>query len=376
MFRFCDSFDHYGTADIPHKWTQENSSAIAAGGRRASNCLALLISDSFVSKTFTPQTGWTVGFGLKWISGSGGGWNTAASFNGLLQVLCGMSVNSDGTVSLVSFHGVGATTATAILRSGDWDYYEVECSFSGNPISYTAILRQNGIVILTYSGTTGLDPTQTLFNMSASNVHVLQNTTGPGMYFDDFYVNDNTGSYNTSFMGVIDIGCIYPVTDVTTQWTPSAGSSGDGVNYQLVNENPPDGDSSYIFTNTVGYIDQFLMAPAAPLTGQVQGVQFNTYARKDAEGSRAVTPVLNGAVIVFKNTTDAYSPQLGVAQLGYSSLASSAGTSSSVAPALSPDFYLADDYTYHCVPMDTQPYGAPWTVASINSSAFGLQLTA
>jgi hypothetical protein len=127
---FLDSFDHYNSNKVGLKWTWQNAAAITTGGRTG-NCLSLFNSDSFVSVTLYPSPGWTVGFGLKWQGGGGGGWQTQAAFFGYDNILtvCGVSVNEDGTMSIISNSGVGGTS-DVVLRNGQWDYYECQVAFS------------------------------------------------------------------------------------------------------------------------------------------------------------------------------------------------------------------------------------------------------
>lgn len=350
MLAYLDSYDHYGTAQIGLKYTDQNSAAIASGGRNA-NCLSLFDSNSFVSITLYPATGWTVGFGLKWTSGTGGGWRTQAAFSNsvVLQTLCGVDVQSDGTMSLYTNSGSIGTTGSPVMRSGEWDYYECQVVFTsgtdgfGNPeIMVSATLRMNGIEILSASGGTGLNPSLTLFNQAASSVHGLTNATGAGLYFDDFYVRDNQGGSGVnSFAGafykgifLLNLGCIYMISDVTLEWTPLTGSSG----YAMVNSHTPLGDLSYIDASVLNAVSTFKASAPTPSTAQILGAQIVMYARNDNEGTRALVALLNGTQLTNN------------------------------------PLYLNDSYVYGTVPLDALPDSTPFTSLNIGTAVWGVQI--
>lgn len=81
----------------------------------------------------------------------------------------------------------------------------------------------------------------------------------PTCYHDDTYVLDCSFAPNNTFLGALRLYALPPTGNASPlQWTPLAGT-----NWSEVSEVPPDGDTSYVSSSTVGQIDQYTY----PLTG-------------------------------------------------------------------------------------------------------------
>jgi hypothetical protein len=81
-------------------------------------------------------------------------------------------------------------------------------------------------------------------------------------------------------------GAVVPTSNFNAQFTPNAGT-----NWSNVNEIPPNDDTSYNFSNTVGDTDVFVCAPPT-LTGVIPAVKINFRARKDDAGVRELAPII------------------------------------------------------------------------------------
>ena len=118
----------------------------------------------------------------------------------------------------------------------------------------------------------------------------FESTGNYNYMIDDMYVLNNTGSFNTDFLGECRIQTQYPTANgSSTTFMPF----GAGTNYQCVDDNPvADDDTTYVKSAVVGDIDDYVMGTLA-LTGTIYGVQVNTVQRKDDVGSRTIAPMIN-----------------------------------------------------------------------------------
>lgn len=125
----------------------------------------------------------------------------------------------------------------------------------------------------------------------------------------------------------------------STGWTPSAGS-----NYQAVDEQPNDGDTTYVSAASAPLDDLYSFGAPVPAGAAVYMVGGEIDARKDDAGTNNVDVLIRG------NTT--------------------------VAAGGSP-FPLTTDYQRFRAWKDTDPStGAAWTVANANGSQVGQRRTA
>jgi hypothetical protein len=236
--------------------------------------------------TIKNSTLWTCGAAMNWAAYGGG---IAFAHLGTIQVY--LSGNNDGTftvyngpVGVTSSVALGSTSPTLAVTVGK--YYYIEFQAVINKTGGTAIVRINGQVVLSLSGV----------NTSPNGDNVADQVVffGPGgsnfVYVDDVYVTDGTGVLN-SFLGDVSIGLIMPASDGDLLgWTTSAGSP----HFSLVNEIPPDGDSTYVWTvapNTGPFpIDCYHFQAVSP-TRTIIAIQSNIMARKNDTGNRALSSI-------------------------------------------------------------------------------------
>jgi hypothetical protein len=76
-------------------------------------------------------------------------------------------------------------------------------------------------------------------------------------YFDDIYVDDTTGEGSPTAPRIKRFYPLIPNADGTySQWTPSTGTS----HYELVDERPPDDDTTFLEAITGTLVDSFDMS--------------------------------------------------------------------------------------------------------------------
>lgn len=179
-----------------------------------------------------------------------------------------------------------ATSLPGLFSFGFWNYVEVKI-FVNNSSGYVQI-RIGG---QTYLNATGLNTMYTGNNyINSIRLQPFESTGNYNYMIDDMYVLNNSGSFDTDFLGECRIQTQYPTANgSSTTFMPF----GAGTNYQCVDDNPvADDDTTYVKSAVVGDIDDYVMGTLA-LTGTIYGVQVNTVQRKDDVGSRTIAPMIN-----------------------------------------------------------------------------------
>jgi hypothetical protein len=130
---------------------------------------------------------------------------------------------------------------------------------------------------------------------------------------------------------------------IRTAWPTGAGTNthftpDSGSNYTRVNENPPDGDTSYVQDSNSGDRDSYAFAGnVIPSTDTPSWVTVNTYAKNADAGSINIQ---------------------GLAYNGSYKL----GDSRAAPPA----------YATQQFPLFVDPSGNPWTAANVNAAEYGV----
>ena len=244
-------------------------------------------------------------------------------------MIASVSTNSSSRLQVTNSAGTVIATGTTVVAMSTWYYVELKLVVG---TSGSCELHLNG-VSGEIGSTTGNFGTTNIGRFGASEA---QNS--PGIQLDDWYLLDTTGSSpQNDFLGDVTVETLFPNADGTHQaWTPSAA----GAHYTKVNEQTPDGDTTYVSDISPGDIDTYTVGSLATLSGTVYGVATNLYARKDDAAGRQVAPVIREA---------------GTDHVG----ATTGGLTTS---------YLFYRQLY---PLD--PAGAAWTIASVNGAEYGVK---
>lgn len=167
------------------------------------------------------------------------------------------------TTLLGTSSGAGLTTAT-------WKWIEIKATINNTTGSVEIKVAESQVLNLTSQDTQQGGTTEW-------NAIRLVSGGSSGQYtFDDWYIADTSGAQNNNYLGNsrIDLIQANAVGDVNA-WTPSAGS-----NYQNVDENPSDGDTTYNSDSTSTNQDLFNYASMPTGLGTIRGVQINTVCRE------------------------------------------------------------------------------------------------
>lgn len=345
---FMDSCDHYDTQqEMLVKWNAGIPSVTPTTAGR--NGRGVDFNGGALEKSLTHQSGWVVGWALNLGALTGGFPNSAyyigshAGETGLFSVFG----ETDGSLSIYAGNGrhnliQNSAGGGFFLHSGIWYWIDLKYSITGTSnMNITATLRVNTQVWCTGSAATDINVLSLLLQTATTNYHHIAAGGGLGNA-DDFGIAaiNGTGLIN-DFWGDWALSALFPNADVQTDWNQSAAGSA----FILVNEQFPDGDATYIFSDTVGNIENFGWQPTAvPAGGSIVAVHYGVYARKDAEGARAF----------WQQSGPSGAPNWN-----------------------SVDWYVGDTYAYYFSCLDADPAtGAAWTQAGFNSTDFGVKLTA
>src|SRR4029450_12895211 len=246
-FLFCDSFDHYVTADISEKWSAGSLVVGAGAGRRGSAAFRADFNQFNAVTRTLPVTNATAIIGVAYkpttIISHGSGTFLQIRAGGTTMV--GRKLSAAGFIEAwrgSAYTGTLLGTATTgALTTGAFAYVEVKALI--HPSAGTITVRVDNAVVLTLSG-------QNTGGSSWDNVQ-LANTDSGGFganwYYDDLYILDGAGAAPwNDFLGDCRVDARVPTgAGATTAWTPSTGA-----NWQNVDDANPDDDSTYNSTPT------------------------------------------------------------------------------------------------------------------------------
>jgi len=281
---FCDSFDHYETADLARKWTAEGFGTInAAAGRRSSAGFRAASTSAFVRKIVTSNATKIVGVAVLRSTNIVGANLITFMEGAITHVIIRAEVGGfigaylGSTSTLIA----GGFSTKARIMQNQFVYLEAKVTI-GNTGSVDVLI--NGEVILAL-------PSVDTQNGGTATCDTIM-LTGVGD-FDDFYVCDTVGSNNTDFLGDVEIEVVMPTSDGNaTEWTTTVPTS-PTTHWDKVEEIPGiDDDTSYNETATNAHTDLFGYANLSSIAGgsTILAVQVNTMARVDS-GSASIAAV-------------------------------------------------------------------------------------
>lgn len=357
--RFVESFEPDGSApggpqQAVAKWTIGSCQFVAGRNGQGVNNKDLMVA-------LSPGANWSIGLAtmspgpggapLNW---QGNIYSLAAPqtpFGGLPVSLFELNVMADGTLGMFAGSNLIANPSVYTFSASVWAAIGIDIALStvsvlGIPTVFvTAKLYVNSVLIASAGVASNIQVSTLLSGLSEGNMHQFGNFgTFPGNTIDDVFILDNVtlagANPNAQYTDVGDVAifAIYPRADVQNDWTPLTGPN----RFSMVNEHPPDGDTTYIWDDTVNDVQTFLFDLVASFTGQIKGMQLSIYARKDDEGERAIVDAGNSGSYVGTKT-----------------------------------FPLGDSYRYALYPYDVDPItGNLLTPTLINGSDYGAKLVA
>jgi len=177
-----------------------------------------------------------------------------------------------------------------------WKYIEIHLVI--HDTSGVCTVKLDGTQIINFTGDTS--------NGGTADIKVIRLGTNTGattayadVYFDDLVVNDTTGSYNNSWTGRGGIELLSPNgAGNSTDLTASAGS-----NYECVDEQPPDDDTTYVYGSTPDDHDGYTLTNTTQ-TGTVEAIKWFARAKTTAAGSDAIKRHLRIGTTDYNGASD------------------------------------------------------------------------
>jgi hypothetical protein len=293
---FADSFDHY--TDLGTKYDSVQNGLISTGlgqSRTGTSCVSVTLGAFGPAKVIRPCLDVLI---------------ASAFFSSSNCIIYRMGPTGTGGLGLPSWgpqlwleadrsltvrHKAGdailGQTAPGVYTYNVYNNIGFRCTLNVNGEVW---LWVNGVLLLHLVGVDTRDsdnPTLTLIN----GVQIFGPGGGGGTcYHDDLYVLDCTDAVNNTYLGPLRIYESVPTADGVVQWTPSPGGGGNFVN---VNEIPPDANTTYNSSGTIGQSDQYVhpLNGAVPANSQLFAVQHCMDVEVDT-GSRAVTSDVGGVL--------------------------------------------------------------------------------
>jgi len=279
-FIFADGFDHYTITNDRHldKWDREtttSSFSINSGTGQGGSDSGRFTSAVSLVKNITESTTLIFGF---WIKYSGTSTSTSCRFLRFFNDGTEMCQLGYSAGKLVFFDDASFeyNVPNVSLRSGREYYIEGKIVFD----------ETEGSVEIRVDGQTQM--TRTGIDTAADSINEVYFGTSSGIStcdLDDFYLLDDTGSTFNDFLGPIRIETLFPNANGTTNaWDNVTGPS----NYQDVDDNPPDDDTTYVSTSTTTEVDLYAFGNLSTTSGSIDGVIVTNYARKDGTTARTI----------------------------------------------------------------------------------------
>ena len=249
--------EYYDTGDIDDVWHHRNNAVtvLPTSGRRGGACLEL---DSFdtLEYGFPIKTTVTIGFAIRFSSIPGSD-QVFLELKSRSDVQIQLEVSSAGAIAIK--RGTSSylnTSAAGLVFGATWHYVELQVTINNTTGSYE--VRLDGVNIM--SGTN-------VDTQASGNANVdafLLDASSAGIRYDDLYILDDTGAApQNDFLGDSRVEVVFPDgAGNSSQWTPSAGS-----NWQNVDDNPADDDSTYNESSTTNDIDLYTYANPPAITG-------------------------------------------------------------------------------------------------------------
>ena len=273
-YQFADGFDNYDTTAIraAEMWeTVSGSPTISSSyarfpavGSYPNQGVKLASGGGYIRKNLNSNQGNLIAFMSYGGALPASGTLSFLQFQNAGVAQCSLGVTSAGALVFYQSNGAGggillASSSPGLLSTTTVPSHGIEIQVTFSATIGRVQVWLDGTVVIPL--TTGLNTIAAFGSAYANQVKVgYCYGTGADVYTDYVRVWDNTGSYQNSPLG-------YDCRKLTklptgaghySNWTPLAGS-----NYQNVNDNPPDADTSYNSSTTGATVDSYAMGAAS-----------------------------------------------------------------------------------------------------------------
>ncbi|GIW60748.1 MAG: hypothetical protein KatS3mg087_1814 [Patescibacteria group bacterium] len=267
--------------DSPHNDTQITTSEKKSGvyGLQLSKEDFVLLNYQFPSLS---QARTSVHFNPDTISGPSNSPNIISFMNGTDHVLNLDYDFNTGDLRIITGSSTVLASAPFTFNAPQWYHIGIDLKIaSSGGWFYTYI---DGVLVVSFDGNTAQDGTY-FSDISLGTTSSISKFNGSYVYYDDFYLDDTTGEAAPSV--VPDRRFLYIIPNGNGMYSQFNGSDGNSVdNYLLVDDIPPDGESTYVYHDTSGIKDAYTLSnPTIPSGANVVALHPQVIARKEDGGS-------------------------------------------------------------------------------------------
>jgi len=289
MLDFVDSFSHYNSIFL--KWDTAYGGAVSintVGGPRGAGCLQFngFDGNGQAFKTY-PADRHTITHGFR-AKKFGTPNTTLLTFWDNDQVQVNLIWRADFRLEIRGGDGSLLAVSANPTLGNTWTYIEVSITFD-DPAGVCQVRIDENLEI-NFSG-------KTKYTDNAFATQFSMGDGGNGSYtlqIADLYVANPDAPAPTSFIGDCEIDAEFPnAPGFYTEFTPFPGAP----NWDQVNENPPDGDTSYVEGTDLGIRDTYGFAPIPVAVGTVVAVAVNLDARKTVGGPIEISALARSAAV-------------------------------------------------------------------------------
>lgn len=241
------------------------------------------------------QDDWIVGFAFK----SGHEWFSVGNVNSRPNLIQFLDSESNPILSIYPAAGTlnvrrgqssdsGGTKlgfADALITTNIWNYFEVKVKFHAS-LGGLVQIRMNEEEIFNVSGVTTASTVSG--DLRPSMIIIGGSGNGARIEVDDLYICDDQGAIHNDFLGDNVIARLNPNgVGNSSQFTVLTGPS----NYQDVDEDDPDSDTSYVQSKTVGQKDTYAFQDITSDPVTIECVATKSFVKKTDGGSRTFVHV-------------------------------------------------------------------------------------
>jgi len=291
---FMDGFDHYDTSYLTKKGlysiTEGTPTIDISNGRRGGGCLSCDYAEELRYNIGDPGgIVYTMGVAVYFV-------NMPTSLRPLIRVqvdtagsYIDIHADSSGYIRVWSSPIPGAIyqSAAGFFTTGTWYYLEMQ--FAISPTIGTVKLHWDDVELLNWSGDNHFTGSQTCEWLE------FKGAAGGVTRFDDFYLLDDNGSKNNTFLGPCRVDTIRPDgAGNYAQMTPVNQID----NYECVNEAQLD-EGDFVYGENDGEKDSYTFPNlASEIKGNIPGIQVNF------SGERTTPDTIQAKDLIRKSSTD------------------------------------------------------------------------
>lgn len=407
---FSDSFQRYSAIGQNYDSVPGSVPAITtAQARTGTQSMFCSTQNDYVTKFFTSRTTYIQGFAIYIVNVTAETGICAFSDTGTNQV--GLTFDAVGTLRVRRGMTLGAGTTGTVLGTGStnigfgaWHYVELKVKIDSS--TGTVDVQLDGLNVLSLTGQNTQNSASNTANQITLGLCTSNFGNAVSAYFDDYYINDTSGSSNTSFLGDTSITCTFPsangtrnnYTNAWASWPGAATVMFVGQQIKDSNNNVQRVQSVTSFARTGGSAPTWATTGGATtVDNNVTWVVVGSGSNPGAANWMAVSESPNDdnnsyATDATPGDIDRYTfPSISGSQVFFANVCmraekDDAGTrtiraavkSGSTASDNGSDFALTlNSYVNFQGVLETDPNtGVAWTVAGVNAAEFGVKTTA